>query len=328
MTILQRLTPVSALAVAFLLLGCDNVPTANPTDDIGDQVLLGKGGGKPGGSPATPAISFAAGGPGDRNLSVMDADGGNVTEIYSGSYLMHSSWSGQGNGTTSDPYVILVSMSGAAAQPLEKLEVVVVGGVPTVQNTTTLSSEARYHHAVVGPGGQEFVAVDVEALGGGGFRSSLVLGDMATGAVQLLYQPVGDEVELWQPDWNADGTRVAFFEKGPYPNQNVAVRILDMTTQEVSTAFSFSYVDWGSSNLSWARTSNELLLDVDRQLYRVDLDVAEPALGSSVAEGLQAVWSPDDTQIAYWNEKLYIKTFGAPRDKVIKRGGQRPDWRR
>jgi hypothetical protein len=60
MTMLQRLVPVSALAVGFLLLGCENVPTADTASDIGDEVLLAKGGGgKPGGGgPAEITILF------------------------------------------------------------------------------------------------------------------------------------------------------------------------------------------------------------------------------------------------------------------------------
>lgn len=337
---LQRFMPVSALALAFLLLGCEDVPTAETTGAAGDQIWLatGQGGGKPGGTPASPAISFASGGPYHRNLKVMDADGGNVTEIYSGAYMMHSSWSDQGDGKPGDPYVILVSMT-CCAQPLEKLSVVVEAGVPVVQDIHQLSSETRYLDAAVRPGGSCFAAVDLENLGGGAFRNSLVLGDMETGEMQVLYQADVD-VALNHPDWNADGTKVAFVERWvDDPNHNVDLQVIDIgsidlgtcqaTTPSTATAFSFSFVGNPPSNLSWARTSNELLLDVDHQLYRVDLDAPEPALGIPFEEGYTAVWSPDDTQMAYRRDgRFYIKTFATDQDQLIRKADHVPDWRR
>lgn len=341
MTIPRCFVSVSALAAAFLLLGCEDIPTEETPSDAGEQVLLakGKGGVKPGGAAASPAISFASGGPKHRNLQVMDADGGNVTVIYSGALDMHSSWSDQGDGTSDNPYVILVSMGASAPQTLDKLSVVVEGGVPRVEDIRQLSSQTRYYHAAVRPGGNCFVAVDSENLGGGAFRNSLVLGNMSTGVVQLFYQADVD-VAVWHPDWNADGTKVAFIEWWvDDPNHDVDLRIIDVgsidlgtcqaTTPSTGTAFSFSWVGNPPSNLSWARTSNELLLDVDLQLYRVDLGAAEPGLGDPFEEGYAAVWSPDDTQMAYRRDgKFYIKTFEQNRDEVVRDADQRPDWRR
>ena len=176
-----------------------------------------------------------------------------------------------------------------------------------MQDITTFSHETqRYFVAAVRPNGQEFVVV--KAGDPSQEFADLVLGDMESGALQPdpLYRPAEGR---WPeaPTWNAEGTKVAFLEIGTTDYDNMDVRIVDVESQEVYTAFSVSWVDDRPTNLSWARTSNELLLDVDGLVYRVDLDVATPALGVPIAEGTHAVWSPDDTQIAYLDKFIYVQ---------------------
>jgi len=284
-----------------------------------------------GGDGANPVITFAAGTPGNRTLWVADADGDHVTEVYTGSYMMHSSWSDQGEGAPDDPYVILVSRYGAPIQPLVKLELVVEGGVPIVLKPDTLSEE-EYHYAVVRPkgNGQEFAAIDG--------NNHLVLGNMNTGDVVPLY-PWGtpDEGWRWAPAWNADGTKLAFFERGPYPEYlDVSVVILDIPTEvtvpleEATPEFSFPWVKFMPRGLSWARTTNELLLDVDNMIYRVNLDLPEPSLDNFIfiGNGVRPSWSPDDSQIVYdYRERIYVKTDGVRRDKKLP-SGTLANWRR
>ncbi|MFH1765232.1 MAG: hypothetical protein ABIF09_13670 [Gemmatimonadota bacterium] len=334
---------VACLTLPLLFLfftGCADQTTA---PDIDVTASFAKGGGgkppKPGGgdppAPAKPVISFLGGSLRHPALQVMDADGGNKTAIYNGADFMHSSWSPLGDGTALDPYVILVSAGGPRAQPLEKLEVVIEGGVPVVQSITTFSSETRrYWHATVRPNGEDFLVVD---LGDPALDFyDLFLGDMdmVEGAtMQLLYRsPEGRWLD--HPTWSADGMKVAFFERGITEYGSADVRILNMSVEpfEVTTAFSVTWVDAAGGpfphNLSWARTSNELLLDVEGLIYRVDLDdVPTPALGDPIAEGTYAVWSPDDTQMAYLDKFLYVKTFGVSQDQRFP-GGWYPDWRR
>jgi len=275
--------------------------------------------------PANPVIAYAAGSSGNRTLWVVDADGGHATEIYTGTYRMHSSWSDQGNGSFEQPYVILVSRT-AAEQPLVRLELFLDQGVPTVKNVLTLNDENRYYQAVVRPGGAEFVAVEETGEG----LTKLVLGNMQTGEVAPLYQAEAGKGVL-QPAWSRDGTTVAFFEEQLQVDLNVDVRILDLTValedeDRVQTAFSF---DGFPRHLSWSRTSatNELLLDVDGMMYRVDLNEPVPTLGDSIGEGGWAAWSPDDTKIVYEGRGLLVKTFGKRKDKRLPGGGM-PDWRR
>jgi hypothetical protein len=87
-------------------------------------------------------------------------------------------------------------------------------------------------------------------------------------------------------------------------------------------------VDWGSWNLSWARTSNRLLLDLERQLYAVDLDAPTPDMGPSLGDGFRASWSPDDSRLVVEDDGwLWIRDVGGGKGTRVKRG-TRPDWRR
>jgi hypothetical protein len=317
----------------LLFTGCADQTTAPELELTTSYAKGGEpgkpGGGGGGGDPANPVITYAAGTPGKRTLWVMDADGSNKAKIYDGTLDMSSSWSDQGDGTIADPFVILVSRR-TAEQPLDKLELVLEEGVPKVQRITTLSDEGRrYLHAAVRPGGEDFVAVDLDYEAQ---TYSLVLGDMSpnpntTLSPELIYQPEGGEW-LSQPAWNRDGTKVAFLETS-WDDVYTDVRILDLNTSPagLATALSVDWVDGPPSNVSWTRTSNSngLLLDLHGVIYRVDLSA--PALDNPVCEGRDAEWSPDDTQIIYWNGGLWVKTFGERRDQRLK-GGTMPDWRR
>jgi hypothetical protein len=276
---------------------------------------------------AKPEISYAAGCGGNNCLWVVDADGDNATAVYTASYMVHSSWSDQGQGTLEEPYVILVSQSGAAAQTLDRLEVVVDGDGPRVQAITTLSTDT-YHHAVVRPGGQEFAAIGSDEL----WRRRVLIGDMSTGDMTPIYTVEGERA-LWQPAWNADGTKLVFFEGESDAPRWVDVRIIDMELDPgdegwMKTALSFIWEGWSPQNLSWGRTSNQLLLDLEVLVYAVDLDSPNPALGDPITEGRMASWDPDDSRFIYQDSgRLFIHTLGGGKAKRLPKGA-RPDWRR
>jgi hypothetical protein len=315
---------LAACLVLFLFVGCADQPTAFDPDLTASFAKPGKPPKPPPpGETAAPEISFAAGCGRADCLWVVDADGENATSIYQGSPDLHSSWSDQGTGSTADPFVVLVSQSGAFVQTLDKIEVVVQGGVPVAQTVTVLSTDT-YHHAVVRPGGKEFAAVQRPA--------TLVLGDMVTGATVPLYQAEPGR-GIGMPAWNTDGTRLAFSEEDPWPQQRIDIMVMDVESLPgeegwLETAISFDWVDWGSWNLSWARTSNRLLLDLERQLYAVDLDAPTPDMGPSLGDGFRASWSPDDSRLVVEDDGwLWIRDVGGGKGTRVKRG-TRPDWRR
>ncbi|NNM06581.1 MAG: hypothetical protein HKO65_15920 [Gemmatimonadetes bacterium] len=223
--------------------------------------------------------------------------------------------------------MILVSQSGAAYQPLDKLEIATDGGAPEVTAVTTLSEDV-YHHAVVRPGGSDFAAVHIDGQG----VSHLVLGDMVSGDTIVLYQ-VGAEQQLWQPAWNVDGSELAFFEGERDPPRFVYVRIMDIMAPpgdpgRLQTALSFIWESWSPQNLSWARTANELILDLETLLYRIDLDAATPSLGEPIRDGRMAAWSSDDSKIVFQDDgRIWIgESSGGSATKLAR--GSRPDWMR
>ncbi|MEJ2207294.1 MAG: hypothetical protein P8170_24730 [Gemmatimonadota bacterium] len=320
--LMVRTGRLTACFVLFLFVGCADPPTALEPDLTASLAKPDKPPKpQPPGETAAPEISFAAACGRADCLWVVDADGENATSIYEGSPYLQSSWSDQGTGTAADPFVILVSPSGAFVQSLDKIEVVVQEGVPVAQTVTVLSTDA-YHHAVVRPGGSEFAALQRPA--------TLVVGNMDTGATVPLYEAeVGREIGL--AAWNTDGTRLAFLVEDEWPQRGIDVMVMEVPVGDegwVETAISWEWVDWGTRNLSWARTSNRLLLDVELQLYAVDLDVPPPEMGASLGEGSAPSWSEDDSRLVVEDDGwLWIREVGAGNGIKVKRGSW-PDWRR
>jgi hypothetical protein len=276
--------------------------------------------------PANPVFAFEAGGPGARGLWVADEGGSNKTELLTRGSFFIPSWSAAGEGTTESPYQILITGVSTGVLPVERVDVVLDNGEPTVGDTTTLSTSMSYVQARISPDGYHFVAVHVGPPPEQQF--SLVLANLETFDPVTIHSRVGHEA--FQPVWNSTGTHIGFFD-WDHGTGVATWNVLELATSSVSTDPDPICASGPPKGVSWSPVSDEIAFDCGGTLYAVALDGNLMPAGSptDLGAGITPVWSADGGKLAYTNrDRIYIKTIGSgARDERLT-GGRRPDWRR
>jgi len=288
--------------------------------------LAQRGGGpKPPPPPANPAIAYVIDGGNANLIAVMNADGSNQTQVYSGGNLNFflPSWSPLGSGTQLDPYSIAFEV---CCTSLRRMDVAVVNGVPQGSNEIILAS-GGYFNPAWSPTGDE-IAVD-------GYDTGISVVPAGGGAAQTLYTPPAGRLARY-PTWSPDASQIAFVELNQSGPGDPVIKILNRATGMVTNTLlqgQFSNI----RDLDWARTSDTLAFaaatvpnyrNQDFSIYTLDLPAGSPSLLISGAR--TPSWSPDDTKLAFWDTVppskggVYHFATGA----VTKGGGAFADWRR
>lgn len=321
---MRRATVLFLPFLLLFLIGCSDQST-NPEIDL--TASYGKPEKppkppKPGSDPAFPEIAIDGDG-----LWVADDDGGNKTMIYDPGRFFNPSWFTGGAGTEVDPFRILISAGISGQIPMEIVEVVVDNGVPRAGAITEVLPDPWYVHAEISPNGSEIVAIYVEP---DYFHHSVRLVDLSDGTYETLYEATGEN-EVFRPEWNPEGTKVAFFENVRQFPEETTLWVMDMATRQMKVILTFTAVSDSPRGVSWGRTMDQLVFDYDGTIYHVILDGNLDPIGDPVplGSGRGAVWSPDDSRIAYeYRNTTYIKTFPPARKDQRILGGWWPDWRR
>jgi hypothetical protein len=282
----------------------------------------------PGGDPPTvanPVLAFDAGSHRNKGgLWVSDADGGNKAQIYNigGGAYFHPAWSPNGEGTEADPYEILY----VANWSVGKVQVYVnADGKPArLGSPEVLSTNVNYVGVEVSPGGDEVLIV-WRPIDGSSPRSKLVLTDPDFNSETEVY--VSDpDIEIWAAAWSPEGTEVAFLE-GSY-STGASLKILTPPNGTPTTVETFSSVDFPPMRISWARTSDQLVFDINGTMYLLD-DLSGPGTPVSLGPGYGPVFSPDDSKIVYDTRAgVYVKTLDGSQPDVSIGGQWYSDWRR
>lgn len=282
----------------FLLAGL--VPFAL----LGTSSLAGKGGGngKPGGDepPPDPAISYSTDGQG-AGLFVMNLDGSNQTEIFSG-HVRGQSFSPDGSEVAflSDELgngVHIVGVDGSNPRFVAEMTTSYLGG------GVSWSSHG-------------WIAFTDHESGSSTTNDVFLVRPDGTGLVNLTGTPGGAE---FGPTWNATGDKLAVKRYNVPGTQTwdpiivYTVEIVDgvptMTaeTDIVNVAGSPLADEANVANADFARTSDRLVVQATlsgestRSLWILDLaDPANPVrLTSAADDEIQPTWCDDDTRIVF-----------------------------
>lgn len=265
--------------------------------------------------PANPAIAFKAEGRVRGNgggwvtahfLKVMNADGSNVTTIYTsvigpgyGGIINRPSWSPDGRSVAfQNDGVRLIDVS-------------VVNGVPTGTNARLLVSE---------PAGQPAWAPQGDLIAYVNSTAHTLEVVPATGGVpQVLYSSLSS---LWSPSWSPDARRIAFLEGDGATSHTI--RVLDRNDMTVTTVLGPEGGPW---NPIWARTQDVLAFtDASGNIYTIQLPSGTPTL---VRAGSMPDWSSDDRDIVFGGGgSLYKVDLATGSTTLLTSGGMYPGWRR
>lgn len=282
--------------------------------------------------PANPQIAFWNGG----DLQVMNADGSNVTTVFSTTYGSGSpSWSPAGDGSVANPYHLVFVQRNDGYCPLAMVDVDTVGGAVHASNLRDFAPMNIACAPAWSPLGDEI------SYGGAQEGSSpleigpsplFVIPSVGGTPTALYTPPLGSYV--FHSAWRSDGTAIAFRE---IVNNATAVRVLNRTTGAVTTVVAPG--TFVVRALSWGRTSDLLAMCVDRPLHNkivqeIDtIRLARDANGNYlpggapgfVTNGCAPSWSPNDARLAVNGIKVFDLLTGSTQSLA---SGAGPDWRR
>jgi Tol biopolymer transport system component len=307
---------VTLIVITLLLL----VSTGLAQRGGGERPPGGGGGGGGGGNnpPANPEIAYVIDGGNANLIAVMNADGSNQTQVYSGSNgnFFTPSWSPLGSGTQLDPYSIAFECCGG----LWRIDVAVVNGVPQGSNEIILLS-GDYFNPAWSPAGDE-IAVD-------GYATGIFVVPAGGGAAQTLYTPPAGRLARY-PTWSPDASQIAFVEQDESGGTNNVITILDRDTGTVLNTLPLGQQFLSVTHLDWSRGVNRNALAFTAGgVYTLDLPSGSP---SFVISGGSPSWSPDDTKLAFKGSGrqagVQVITLATGAVQTLKKGGLLPDWRR
>jgi Tol biopolymer transport system component len=242
----------------------------------------------------------------------MNADGSNVTTIYThtSSIFQLPCWSPGGN-----------HIAAQANFNLWRIDVALVGGVPTGSNPTVLLDRTT----IVGgsawsPLGDQIAFYDQEL-------KTIETMPADGGPATVLYTSTDPHTFIPSLAWNRDATQIAFTEGG-------AIRVLTVGGGATTVLGPEYWEQLGGNNprfLDWARTQDVLTFSAgadgagNNAVYTLPVSGGTPTL---VVEGWVPTWSPDDQQILF--EKRGFKKVNLATGQITSLGvgGQWPDWRR
>jgi hypothetical protein len=283
---------------------------------------------------ANPQIAFWNGG----NLQVMNADGSNVTTIYSTtSGAGRPSWAPSGEGTLTNPYHLVFEPRNDGTCPLAMIDVDTTGDAIHARNLRDFAATYVACAPSWSPQGDEIAYGGAQAgaspsqIG----PSPLFVIPSGGGSPTALYTPpLGSYV--FHSTWRADGSAIAFTE---VLNNDYAVRVYNRPTGAVTTIVSAGvFVDIG--DLSWAHTQDLLALSVHRathnKILAAETDtvrLGRDASGNVIAVGglgtltggLSGSWSPNDARVVVTGINIYDLVSGVTQRLA---NGYHPDWRR
>jgi hypothetical protein len=257
-------------------------------------------------------------------LWVMDEDGSNPTEILAlGNYVFVPSWSSVGDGVDT-PFRVLITGAISNLHAIRVVDVVLDGGVPTLNGTKTLTSSTSYVQGRVSPDGLQFVAAfvgDPPEFDNGGV---VVSGMSGFSPEMIISNPSGHE--LYWPVWLSD-TEIAFFD-GDTSNGLTTVKTFVLGSATLTEVYQVPSELGTPRHLRWSPDGNGFLFDAGGDLYRVILGGTGSVL-ENLGPGIAPTWSPDASQVVYSERgRLYKKTLDSnERDARLTKGGV-PDWRR
>jgi Tol biopolymer transport system component len=316
---------VGAIAIACVLVAAGCQEGSGPSLTSAPDVKPGPEGKKPQPPPppppADPAIAFDL----DGEIRVMNADGTNETTIFVGGGRL--SWSPDGTA---------IAFDGPDGH-IWRIDVSVVGGVPTGTNARILVVEEDPNHSIIGhpawsPNGDQIayerygLVLRIESVPADGGTPEILYTSESGGSVRFL-------------TWNPDGTKIAFVE-GSRP-----IRVLDVATGQATTVLSGEWSEqygW-PMNLEWARTQDVLAFDANEggriDIYTMELPNGTPIFligGPRRDRARMPTWSPDDQEIIFAQAKAgagavnKLRKIDLTTREVIDLGvdGLNPDWRR
>jgi Tol biopolymer transport system component len=256
---------------------------------------------------ADPAIAFYQATKWGPRLSVMNADGSNVTAIFALSNALSGkqcSWSPDG-----------ASIAFLNAYDVWRIDVSVVGGVPTGSNAYPLRTASSYDSVAWSPAGGEIACIDLQA-------HTIEVIPATGGTAQIIYQGPTNLDQMYLT-WNPTGSTLAFIEYSQ--STGTSLRLLDRASGNVQTLATSSTGDF--AHLDWSRSGDRLaFIGGDGNLYTLDVSSLARTL---VVGGMNAPsWSPDDSKIVCEGQRLSFVNVATGAVTRLKTPGQRPDWRR
>ena len=274
------------------------------------------GGGKPPKDepPADPAIAVvtpyhAAG----NELWVMNADGSNKANVYSGDRVRDPSWSPDGG-----------SIAFKDWSELWRVDVTVVDGEPQGSNPTFLLDNIL-DGPEWSPGGSYSGYILFTRFPESGYARSLEVIPATGGDPQTLYTDT--EGTVWHPVWSPDGDSIAFVKSvdGVY-----SLGILDVETSGTS----FIDIPTLPICLDWARqrTQDEIAYGIkykERNKWIYELNTLDTSTGNIkfLFKGSNPTWSPDD-RLLFEGGGLAVHDFDTGETEKINKWGWFPDWSR
>jgi Tol biopolymer transport system component len=262
--------------------------------------------------PADPAIACIAKrrGTGPWDLKVMNADGSNLTTVYTSTSPQFTlpSWSPGGD-----------HIAAASVFNVWRIDVAVVNGVPTGSNPTILLDRTTTLGGVAwSPLGDQIAFHDVNL-------KTIETIPANGGSATVLYTSTDPHTFIPSLAWSRDAAQIAFTEGG-------AIRVLTIgggTTTVLGPEY-WQQLGLDPPNfLDWARTQDVLTFSVGASgylaVYTLDISGGTPDF---VVEGWVPTWSPDDQYILFEDRGFKKVNVNTGQITSLGVGGQWPDWRR
>ena len=350
----RRSILVSFLFVAgtLFLAACEEVPTeADPQGSANEAALFKKGGGgKPGGggnaTAPDPVIAFSLHG----TLWVMNEDGSNLTEVFSGWEVLIPSWAPGGNGTKSQPYRVVLEDRSAGCCSISTMNVDTVGGTVNATEPQTVPGLGFAGAPSWGPAGEiAYEGLFLNPSTDVWHDAIYVISDPALPdpmtPTPVYVAPVGRGPFL--PAWSPSGDAIAFVERNEV-NEH-AIQIVDRETGDATTVLEFGEFYGLNGGIDWSKTlSNPSFLAFasdeenaprgsTRQIHKLQLTADadgtyhQGQLSLLTTGFLFPTWSADDTRLLASDRKS-LKTVDAATGSLVstltRNGGDFSDWRR
>jgi hypothetical protein len=309
------------------------VTTSKGKKGIGSELFTVKK--QPGPPPqSNPQISFWNGG----NLRVMNADGSNVTTLFSiPAATRPASWAPFGDGSAANPYHLVFDRINDSICTLVMMDVDTIGGIVHGTNPRVLPTPGYACAPAWSPIGDE-ISYGGSQEGSSPFvigPSPLFVIPSTGGTPTALYTPpLGSYV--FYSAWRSDGSAIAFTE---VLNNAYALRVINRATGAVTTVVAAgTFVE--IAYVSWARTRDVLAFcigrPVNKNFVRLEVDtirLARDVNGNYVAGGTPGYvtggcassWSPNDARLAVSGINVFDLLTGTTQSLA---SGSGPDWRR